>query len=117
MKFKVDANLPIEVAQRLQEAGHDAVTVLDQQLGGADDAKLARVCQEEGRAIITLDLDFADIRAYPPNEYAGLIVLRLEQQDRLYVLQVFGRLLKALQAETLEQALWIVDEHRMRIRQ
>ena len=57
MKFKVDENLPVRVAQRLQEAGHDAVTVLDQQLGGATDAVLVQICQQENRALITLDLD------------------------------------------------------------
>ena len=117
IKFKVDENLPIEVSQRLQEAGYDAVTVLDQQLGGATDTNLARVCQRESRAIITLDLDFADIRAYPPSEYDGLIVLRLRQQDRLHVLHVFDRLLSAIERDVLEQTLWIVDEERIRIRQ
>jgi hypothetical protein len=62
-------------------------------------------------------MGFADIRAYPPQEYAGLIVLRLKQQDKLHVLQVFERLLKVLQDETLEHTLWIVDERRIRIRQ
>ena len=117
MKFKVDENFPIEVAQRLHQAGHDAVTVLEQQLGGEADTNLARICQLENRVIITLDLDFADIRAYPPQEYAGLIVLRLKQQDKPYVLLVFERLLQVLQDETLEHTLWIVDERRIRIRQ
>ena len=117
MKFKIDENLPTEVAQRLQEAGYDAATVLDQQLGGEADVNLAYVCQQEKRVIITLDLDFADIRSYPPQAYAGLIVLRLKQQDKLYVLQVVERLLKALKEEAVEHKLWIVDEERIRIRQ
>ena len=41
MKFKVDENLPVEVASMLRHAGHDAVTVLEQHLGGNDDAQLA----------------------------------------------------------------------------
>jgi Domain of unknown function (DUF5615) len=35
MKFKVDENLPLELAVSLREAGHDALTVLDQGLGAA----------------------------------------------------------------------------------
>jgi len=35
MQFKVDENLPIEVAELLNVAGHDALTVLDQKLGSA----------------------------------------------------------------------------------
>jgi Domain of unknown function (DUF5615) len=33
MRFKIDENLPIEVAELLRAAGHDALTVLDQNLG------------------------------------------------------------------------------------
>jgi len=34
MKFKIDENLPLEVAVALREAGHDAMNVVDQGLGG-----------------------------------------------------------------------------------
>ena len=84
MRFKVDENLPVELADLLREASHDAATVLEQQLAGAMDADVASVCQHEARALITLDTDFADIRAYPPEKYAGLIVLRLRRQDKPY---------------------------------
>lgn len=32
MKFKIDQNLPVEFGPLLQQAGHDAATVLDEQL-------------------------------------------------------------------------------------
>ena len=35
MRFKLDENLPIELKRRFTESGHDAVTVLDQGMGGA----------------------------------------------------------------------------------
>ena len=63
------------------------------------------------------DLDFADIRASPPKDYAGLLVLRLSRQDKLHVLSVFERLLLVLETEPLEGKLWIVDENRVRIRE
>lgn len=37
MKFKIDENLPVEVAELLRQAEHDAVTVLEQHLGGKAD--------------------------------------------------------------------------------
>ena len=37
MKFKTDENLPIEVADVLRQAGHDALTVHDQRLTGHPD--------------------------------------------------------------------------------
>ena len=71
MRFKVDENLPVEVAQMLRAAGHEAATVFDQHLGGSADSLIASICQQEERTLVTLDLDFADIRAYPPADYAG----------------------------------------------
>jgi predicted nuclease of predicted toxin-antitoxin system len=48
MRFKVDENLPVEVAQLWREAGHEAATVPDQHLGGGDDLTIASICQREG---------------------------------------------------------------------
>lgn len=114
--FKVDENLPVEVAQILTEAGHDAVTVPAQKMKGKGDPRLAIVCQQECRAIVTLDLDFGDIRAYPPASYSGIVVLRLWRQDKPRILSVLRRLLTTLQQETLAGKLWIVEESRIRIR-
>lgn len=116
MKFKIDENLPVEVAGLLRQAGYEAATVGDQNLVGEIDLTLAQVCQSEERALITLDTDFADIRTYPPGQYAGIVVLRLKQQDRMSVLKVVARMIKALSIEELERYLWIIDEKRIRVR-
>ena len=116
MEFKVDENLPVEVADLLRQVGYDAVTVFEQHLEGSPDSDIASVCQEEGRALITLDTDFADICAYPPAQFPGLIVLRLHRQDKPHVLEVIERLILLLSSEPLEHLLWIVEETRLRIR-
>ena len=116
MKVKIDENLPLEVADLFRTAGHDATTVGDERLGGRPDATLASLVRREERAFVTLDLDFADIRAYPPEQYAGLVVLRLNHQDKPHVLQVMARLMPVFTLEGLEGHLWIVEEGRVRIR-
>jgi predicted nuclease of predicted toxin-antitoxin system len=116
MKFKVDENLPLEVAALLAEAGHDALTVQDQTLGGRPDPDIAAVCRQEGRAVVTLDLDFADIRAYPPADYGGIIVLRLARLDKRRILSAVQRLLGVFENETLIGKLWIANETTVRIR-
>jgi predicted nuclease of predicted toxin-antitoxin system len=115
-KFKVDENLPTEAAELFTRAGHDAVTVGDQRMAGQPDSNLATVCQREGRAVVTLDLDFADIRTYPPVEYAGIVVLRLARLDKARVLSVLQRLLSVLEMEPLAGKLWIVEEAAVRVR-
>ena len=76
MRAKLDENLPIEVAGLLRTAGWICDTVHDEGLIGADDPTIGAVCRKESRILFTLDLDFADIRAYPPSEYVGIVVFR-----------------------------------------
>jgi len=116
MRFKVDENLPIEATSLLREAGHDAHSVHDEHLRGAADPSIARVCAHEQRILFTLDLDFADIRSYPPSYHCGIIVLRLPQQDKSSILAITTRILDLLRTEPITGRLWIVDSLRTRIR-
>ena len=116
MKFKCDENLPLELTALLVRAGHDAHSVFDESLSGAVDSEVGRVCQNESRILITLDLDFASIMNFPPQEYHGIIVLRLTRQDRDTILAVVPRVLALLETTPIAQCLWIVDELRTRIR-
>lgn len=77
MKFKINENLPIEIVKILKEAKYDAMSILDQNLGGKADIHIASACQNEKRILVTLDMDFADIRSYPPEQYmADIFLLR-----------------------------------------
>ncbi len=109
MRFKLDENLPVELAQLSRRAGHDAATVLEQRLGGARDADLVSACASENRTIVTLDTDFSDIRTYPPAAHTGMIVMRLRNQGRDHVLNIAERLIQALPETTLDGELWIVE--------
>jgi predicted nuclease of predicted toxin-antitoxin system len=116
MKFKVDENLPVEAAELIRNEGYDVVTVWDQNLGGSTDKNIAKVCNKEGRALITMDKDFANIRSYPPAKSVGLIVLRLKRQDKTNVLKTIERILSILRKQQPEKQLWIVEENNIRIR-
>jgi predicted nuclease of predicted toxin-antitoxin system len=94
--FKIDENLPIEASHMLRQAGLEVATVLEQCLGGHPDGEIALVCQSERRALITLDVDFANIDACPPADYPGLVVLRLGRQDKGHVMSVLGALVPHL---------------------
>ena len=85
-------------------------------MGGQGDPEIAEVCRVEERALVTLDLDFADILAYPPEKYSGIIVLRLTVQDVASVLRALRRFDAHLQQEVLAKRLWIVEDSRIRIR-
>jgi predicted nuclease of predicted toxin-antitoxin system len=116
MLFKVDENLHDEIAELLRTRGHDSHTVHDEGLSGHSDLTLAERCRNESRVLITLDLDFADIRAYPPHSHAGIIVLRVGNQSRQHVLQVMEKVADRLSSSQPEGELWIVSEVGIRIR-
>lgn len=116
MKFKIDENLPSEAAVVFRAAGHDASGVLDEELGGKNDSIVWDFCKREGRTLVTMDIGFADIRAYPPEEGPGCIVLRLRHQDRPNIIEALRRIMPLTERETIKNRLWIVDEKRVRIR-
>jgi predicted nuclease of predicted toxin-antitoxin system len=117
VRFKIDENLPQEVSQLLCAHGHDAVSVFDQLLSGETDPTVYEVCQNERRTLMTLDLDFANIQAYPPATAAGIVVLRLARQDKARVLEVVTRLIPEFATKRVSRQLWIVEEDRIRIRE
>jgi predicted nuclease of predicted toxin-antitoxin system len=116
MRFKIDENLPIEIAALLVQKDHEAHTVYDEHIAGVSDEALYQICKREKRILVTLDTDFSDIRTYPPAELPGTIVLRVGNQSKKHVLQVFGLMLPLIEREPLELHLWIVEEGRVRIR-
>lgn len=81
MKFKLDENVPLLVGATLAGAGHDIHTVADESLSGASDAAVLQACATEERVLVTLDLDFADVRAYPPGTHPGMWILRPSRQS------------------------------------
>ncbi len=116
MQFKMDENLHPDLAEYFRERGHDAVTVWDEGLRGRSDRDIVDRCRAEGRVLLSFDLGFADIRVYPPAQYPGLIVLRLENQSRQQLMDVAPMVLDLLGRERLVGSLWIVDELSVRVR-
>ncbi len=116
VRFKTDENLPATAAALLRWAGHDVTTALDEGLGGVADPRVGAVCRMEGRALLSLDCGLDDIRANPPAEYPGIVVLRARNQEIDTRLSLVRRLIALLGTHPLVGTLWIVDERRVRIR-
>ena len=117
MRVKLDENLPIQLKRIFTESGHDAATVVDEGIGGATDAEVASACLVEDRVLVTQDLDFANIRTYPPSLYPGIIVIRLGSQSRDSILEAGKTLVDALAQSSPQGQTWIVEDARLRIRE
>jgi hypothetical protein len=97
-------------------AGHDVATVAGQSMTSAADRDLIDACRREGRALVTLDLDFSNPLVFPPQDYAGIAVLRLPSQpSHASLVAIVRTLIDALKREELTGRLWSVEGGRIRI--
>jgi predicted nuclease of predicted toxin-antitoxin system len=81
----------------------NAETVSSESLSGAEDAALSERCQKEGRILVTLDLDFANVQSYPPRSHPGIIVLRPPTQDKQTLISLLVRLVPVLKVKSFSQ--------------
>jgi predicted nuclease of predicted toxin-antitoxin system len=116
-RFKLDENLPRDAEALLLQAGHDVHTVLAEELGGNPDPRVFDASQAEQRVLVTFDLDFSDIRVYPPASHHGIWVLRPHTQSVGNTLALLSSALRVLETELTRGRLWIVEPERVRIRE
>lgn len=116
LRFKIDENVPVDAAQVLRAAGYDTHTVYDEALSGASDPSVAAACAREVRVLVTLDLDFSDLRAYPLGTHPGIVVLRPRAPDRQSTLALLARIVPLFACEPMAGCLWMVDAERVRVR-
>ena len=116
MKLKLDENLGERGRQALTADGHEVYPVPMQDLAAATDRELLERCTAEGRALVTLDLDFANPLVFPPALHAGVAVLRLPRHATPADLdRVVATLAGALRRQPLASQLWIVESARVRV--
>jgi predicted nuclease of predicted toxin-antitoxin system len=89
MRFLIDASMPRSTTALLVRLGHEAVDVRDIMSGSTPDPDVAHHAKTNGLALLTRDFDFSDIRNYPPEQYAGIVVVELpDDATAANVLQV-----------------------------
>jgi predicted nuclease of predicted toxin-antitoxin system len=118
VKLKLDENLGTRCVEMFAADGHDVTTVGAQSMTSAADQELIEACRLEDRALVTLDLDFSNPLVFPPQQYAGIAVLRLPSQpSHLILVALIQTLIDALKREELKGRLWSVEPNRIRIYQ
>lgn len=120
LRFFSDQCVPAEITDILRRHGHQ-VTLLREviPIRSLDPVVIAKA-QESGTILLSLNGDFADIVAYPPANYQGIVGLQLHNHPEI-IPQLITRLLAFLDANPAQGfdrgKLFLVEVHRVRIRQ
>jgi len=117
MKCLLDANLPFS-AKEVFPDNFNVIHVRDIGLESASDSEIIFWAKKNKAVLFTRDLDFANILNFPPQKYAGIVVLRIPS---FYSAKNIKALLKSfmvsIDSKQLKRSVIIVEVGRYRIRQ
>lgn len=120
LRFFSDQCVPAEISETLRQHSHQ-VTLLREVLPirSLDPAVIAKA-QALGAILLTLNGDFADIVAYPPANYLGIVAMQLHNHPEI-IPQLMKGLITFLDRHPTQDfyhgKLFLVEVHRVRIRQ
>ena len=116
MKLLLDMGISPRTAGFLRGHGFDAVHLGEQGLYRMSDAEIMRKAADEGRVLVTFDLDFPRLLALMRASQPSTIVFRIEAftTDQLND-QLIG-VMKDLAAQLDAGAIVVVENDRVRIR-
>lgn len=116
MKFLADMGISPDSVAFLQGFGHDAVHLHDEGLDCLEDSAILRKAQEEGRVLLTHDLDFGELIAASGGRLPSIVVFRLRNMRPERVNSCLQSIVSQ-HKESLEQgAIVSVTEGQIRVR-
>ncbi len=116
MKLKLDENLSRHLKPILIELGHDVLTAADENLLSRPDTEVAACAASEGRILLTLDIEFADLRKYPPGSHPGIVLFRPGALGPLSVNRFVERFARSTDLSALSGCVAVVEPHGVRVR-
>jgi predicted nuclease of predicted toxin-antitoxin system len=116
MKLKLDENLSRHLKPALAMLGHEVLTVADENLLSQPDTEIARAAKSEHRMLLMLDVEFADLRKYPPGSHPGVILFRPLSMSPLSVNAFITGSVRRTDLEKLDACVAVVDPVHVRVR-
>ncbi|MGH7598618.1 MAG: DUF5615 family PIN-like protein [bacterium] len=116
MKLKLDENLSRHLKQSLRSDQHDVTTAADEGLLSQPDTVIAAAAHDEGRMLLTLDVEFGDLRKYPPGSHPGIILFRPKIFGPLAVNQFVEKFVRTTDLQPLSGCVLVVEPSRVRVR-
>lgn len=116
MRFLVDMPLPPALAQWLETAGHEAVHAAALGLHRAPDTQILARAGQEGRTVITADLDYPRLLALAGATGPSLILFRGGDWGESEIIARLQQVLESLSEIDLAHSILVVDRERVRRR-
>jgi predicted nuclease of predicted toxin-antitoxin system len=116
MKIKLDANMPVRLAEVLTVLGHRVHTIPEEGLAGHSDNEVWNCTQKDERFLITQDLDFSDIRRLAPGTHYGLLLVRLRNPGRMALTKKVRELFEIEDVSSWVGCFVVATDLKLRIR-
>ena len=118
LRFLADHCISNFIIQRLREAKHEVLRLKDLLPAESPDTAVIAKAQEIDALLVSLNGDFADIVAYPPKSYKGIVALQVRNHSEILP-RLMARLIAFLELHpTMDHyrgKLLIVEVDRIRI--
>ena len=111
MHFKLDENVPLQLASQIEVSKHTVSSVFSEKISGIKDKELLKLCYKENYVLITLDKDFVNFE-----RHKGIVVFKLKHQGALAISEAFENLRKKINLSQAKDSLIIVENEHIRIR-
>jgi predicted nuclease of predicted toxin-antitoxin system len=116
MKLKLDENLSRHLKPVLEALQHDVATVAEEGLLSQPDPVIGAAAKSEERMLLTLDLEFADMRKYRPGTHPGVLLFRPRSFGPLAVNHFVEDFLRENDLESFRGCVVIIEPARVRVR-
>ena len=116
MRFLADESVYVAIVRALRDLGHDVVDLKEKKVYGVPDDEVFQLAVEQGRILVTMDLDFGNILLYPPGTHPGIIVLKLFELTVDGATNILRDFIQKTDESQIAKALVIVEPHRVRFR-
>jgi predicted nuclease of predicted toxin-antitoxin system len=85
-------------------------------MAGYPDFDIWERAQQEGRFLITQDLDFSDVERFRPGKHHGLLLVRLRSPGRSALTRKIRKLFETEDVSALQRCFVVLTDRKMRIR-
>jgi predicted nuclease of predicted toxin-antitoxin system len=120
LRFFADHCISNQVINALRAAGHEVLRLKEYMPAESPDLAVIAKAQDIGAILLSLNGDFADIVAYPPRKFGGIVALQIRDHPEITP-AILDRFLLYLAAHPHQQdyrgKLLLVEAHRLRMRE